>query len=99
MISWEYNPRYAPEEGGTYFPLIVCDACGEQVVEYGNVFWVVTIQTGEVIPGIWHTHKHACAQYDKVLEAEFGDGHMVLFEELNAWLKALVANVAEPIPR
>lgn len=95
MIVYDFNPNECPEWGGTYYPLIVCDACAQPITEHGNTYWLVH-EDGEVHPQVWHTHKcYPCAQLDEAIRDTFGrPGSLVMSEELDRWLDQLRHNFA-----
>lgn len=87
MIAYDHIA--APDLGGIYAPIIVCDACGQPIVKSGNVYWVV-LPDGSVPAQIWHTHKYPCSRLDDHLETRFGG--LVMSEELDRWLRQLAHN-------
>src|SRR5688572_11328293 len=89
MITYEAHP--APEVGGVFAPVVVCDACGKNITRSGNAYWV-ELPDGSVLPQVWHTHKFPCSRLDDALTSQFGG--LVMSEELDVWLKQLSANFA-----
>lgn len=93
---------YIPKRGA-YYPVVVCDACKEQITSNsGNAYWIVGAKGktwNDVEPIVLHTHKGRCAQIDRVIEARTGG--TVMSEELDVWLKQLHHNtrVRTPIRR
>lgn len=90
MISYVYNLDDAPEDGGTFCPVVVCDAYAERIVGPGNTYWLV-LGDDTVDPRVWHTHKFPCSRLDDAIEAQHPDG-MVMSEELDCWLAQLHRN-------
>ena len=95
VIRFDYDPTIDPQEGGTHLPVVVCDACGETIREYGNTFWLWGVEDDLTPPDVWHTHKWPCSNFDKELEARYPDC-LVLSEELGMWLDELAHNFRLP---
>lgn len=93
MITYSWGPG---DWGGTYYPLIICDACLRPVDDgAGNTYWLV-LDDGAIHPRLWHTHKGMCAQLDDHISDTHGG--MVMSEELDRWLSQLLHNVKHPLP-
>jgi hypothetical protein len=90
MISFVYDPDECPDWGGTYFPVIVCDACAQPITANGNTYWLLQ-PDGSIHPQVWHTHKWPCASLDDAIAAQHPGG-LVMFEELDCWLDQLRRN-------
>lgn len=89
MIRYECHAEV--DIGDVYVPCLVCDACSKLIRHgTGNVYWLVR-PDGEVHPDIWHTHKWPCSELDRVIEQSHGPG-LVMFEELDVWLRQLEYN-------
>ena len=93
-ITYCYDPQ-PRDSGGTYRPHIVCDACGDRIFGPGNTYWLV-LDSGDIHPQIWHTHKHPCSELDRIIQHEHGG--LVLWEELDVWLTQLAHNLHHPLP-
>jgi hypothetical protein len=92
MIVYQLWSRHHEGNPDLYCPIILCDACGKQIISQGNVYWL----SGDA--RLWHTHKWPCSSYDRQIEA--AEGKHVLFEELDTWLNQLRHNTfdREPLP-
>lgn len=94
MITYIHDPDVAPELGGVYYPVVVCDACGRAIREHGNTYWLV-LDNGDIHPQVWHTHKWPCSELDRAIRSEHGGG-LVMSEELGRWLRQLTQNFRQP---
>lgn len=73
--------------GHIYYPMFLCDACGQEITNHGNVYWIVQ-DTGDILPETWHTHKDPCSQLDRTLN----DRGLVMWEDLGDWIEQLTSN-------
>lgn len=92
MITYTLEINHPRGEPDLWLPVVVCDACGRQVIGNGNVYWLVRYDNGEALPGLWHAHK-SCCRYDRYLEGTHPNT-MCMFEELDVWLRQLAHNAA-----
>ncbi len=90
-LAYVHLPEPA-DVGGTYCPVVVCDACHERITGSGNVYWLV-LPSGDLHPDVWHTHKWPCSDLDRALEADHGG--LVMSDELDVWLGQLRRNVLD----
>jgi len=98
-ITYTFLPHVCPEEEGLYCPQIVCDACGKPIRDHGNTYWVAHAD-GTPAPGVWHTHKGVCARFDDEIKRRHGrEDSVVMWEEVDRWLKQLAHNLHRPLPQ
>jgi hypothetical protein len=91
MIRYDLE-RLADDD--LFMPRFWCDACGRPIEGQGNVYWLVDLDTGEIYPQIWHTHKHPCARIDRDIEELTGG--FVMSEELDVHISQLTYNFKQP---
>lgn len=78
---------------GLNCPVILCDVCRKQITNSGNVYWIS--QPDRDTSSFWFTHKWPCSYLDRAIEKE--TGALVLFEELDRWMKQLAHNFRYPL--
>lgn len=92
----EIVPRSGPPEALSC-PAFVCDTCRKQVVDKGNIVWMLKVihgddETRRQSP-LYVAHKGRCDQaLDLWLKGEYGDGWIPMWEELGVFLKQLTHN-------
>lgn len=94
----EFVP-FSGEPEAANCPAVVCDTCRKQVVEKGNIHWVVKVRIPEGEPReqspVFAAHKGKC---DRALETwlrqQYGEGWIYLWDELGTFLRQLNFNVA-----
>ena len=92
----EIVPRSGPPEALSC-PAIVCDTCRRQVVGKGNIIWMFkVVHSDEEVrqqSPTYAAHKGACDRaLEKWLKQQYGDGWILMWEELGTFLRQLLHN-------